>query len=200
MSRIIITIAIMFSFYAATAQEEGKVFFTTGVGIIKSPGALSKVFQPSIAFNSGLELVSKTNWFGLVTFDFNTLKYNQQVKEDGSPFLFRKTNSSLFMLGLNGGKNFPFGSKWFASLYGGGGYLNLGEPRLHPAGENIIEQVVSRRGSVFGKAGTRLAYRTKIKFIQTIYFDGSWWKSPANVQSANLNGVSLFLGIRMGMK
>jgi hypothetical protein len=132
--------------------------------------------------------------------DFNTLKYNQRIKADGSPFLFRNTNSSLFMIGLNGGKNIPFANpKWFISFYGGGGYLNVGEPRLLPSGEDIIEQVVVRKGSIFGKAGTRLAYKTKIKFLQTIYFDGSYWKSPANVQNANLNGVSLYLGFRMGM-
>jgi hypothetical protein len=182
-------------------QDSTKLYFTTGVGLIKSPGSLSKIFHPSVAFNSGLELTGSKNWFGQVTLDFNTLKYNQQVKTDGSPYLFQNTNSSLFMVGINGGKNFIFRNPdWFVSLYGGGGYLNLGEPRLNPGGENIITQSVVRKGSVFGRAGTRLAYNTKIKFLHTIYFDGSWWKSPADVQGANLNGLSFFVGTRMGMK
>jgi len=185
---------------AAKAQDSGKLFFTTGVGLIKSPGRLHHVLHPSIAFNSGIEIMNKKKWFALGTVDFNSLKYNQLVKEDGSPYLFQNTNSSLFMLALAGGKNFYFGhNSWFTSLYAGGGYLNIGEPRLVQHSANIIEQQVNRKSSVFGKAGTRIAYKTKIKFLQTIYFDGSWWKSPAVVQDHKLNGISLFLGIRMGV-
>jgi len=192
---------IFFSGGVLMAQDSSKVFFTTGAGIIKSPGSLSKVFHPSIAFNSGIELVNKKNWFIQGTLDFNTLKYNQRIKEDNSPYLFQNTNSSLVMFAVNGGKNFHFGpNKWLASVYSGAGYLNIGEPRLIDHAENTIRQEVSRKGNVFGKAGTRIGYKTKIKFLQTIYFDGSYWASPLTVQGAKLSGVSLFLGARMSMK
>lgn len=183
------------------AQDSSRIFFTTGAGLIKSPGSLRHVLHPSIAFNSGIEVTSKKNWFVQGTLDFNTLKYNQRIKEDGSPYLFQNTNSSLFMAAVNGGKNFHFGhNTWFASLYTGGGYLNIGEPRLVDDTENTIKQEVSRKGSVFGKAGTRFGYKTKIKFLQTIYVDGSYWRSPLKVQGSRLSGVSLFVGARMSMK
>lgn len=192
------------SFFAAAsanAQDSSRVFVTTGAGIIKSPGPVGKVFHPSIAFNSGIELVGKKNWYIQGTLDFNTLKYNQQKKEDGSPYLFLNTNSSLVMVAVNGGKNFPFGNRqWFASAYLGGGYLNIGEPRLINVTENTIRQEVSRKGGIFGKAGTRIGYKTKIKFLQTIYFDGAFWASPLQAQGSKLNGFSFFLGARMSMK
>ena len=189
-----------FTFRQLTAQENSKVYVTTGAGIIKSPGSLHKVFKPSIAFNSGIELVNKTNWFLQGTLDFHTLKYNQQFKEDGSPYLFVNTTSSLVQIAVSGGKNFHFGdSKWFASLYSGGGYLNVGEPRLIDQSENTIKQEVSRKTSVFGKAGTRIGYQTKSKLLQTIYFDGAYWASPLTIQGSSLKGISLFLGARMAM-
>lgn len=186
---------------ALVAQDSNRIFFTTGAGIIKSPGSLSKVFHPSIAFNSGIEAVNKKNWFLQATVDFNSLKYNQRIREDGSPYLFHNTNSSLVMIALNGGKNFPIqNSKWFASAYAGGGYLNVGEPRLINITENKIRQEVSRRGGVFGKLGSRIAYKSSIKFLQTIYLDGAWWASPLNVQGSKFSGISLFIGARMSMK
>lgn len=203
MKKIIVAVVfILFvAFSEAMAQDSSRVFVTTGAGIIKSPGAVGKVFHPSIAFNSGLELVNKHNWYLHGTLDFNTLKYNQQVKEDGSPYLFQNTNSSLVMVAANAGKNYPFRNrKWFASAYLGIGYLNLGEPRLVNVHDNIIRQEVVRKGGIFGKAGTRIAYKTAISFLQTIYFDGSWWTSPLEAQGSKLNGFSLFLGARMSMK
>lgn len=204
MKRILkISILYISSFVAvaANAQDSSRIFVTTGAGIIKSPGPLGKVFHPSIAFNSGIELVGKKNWYIQGTLDFNTLKYSQQKKEDGSPYLFQNTNSSLVMVAVTGGKNFPFGNhQWFASGYLGGGYLNIGEPRLINVNENTIRQEVSRKGSAFGKAGTRIGYKTRIKFLQTIYFDGAYWASPLKAQGSKLNGFSFFLGARMSMK
>jgi hypothetical protein len=198
--KLIFATAFIIISFSALAQDSSRVFFSTGVGLIKSPGKLSKVFNPSVAFNSALEITNKKNWFAQGTLDFNTLKYNQRVKDNGSPYLFQNTSSSLLMLAINGGKNFYFGhSKWLASVYAGGGYLNIGEPRLVKQEENIFKQQVSRMPGVFGKAGTRLGYKTKIKMLQTIYFDASWFTSPVQVQSYKLNGVSLFLGTRMSM-
>ena len=198
---LLFVLLILLVHQTTTAQDSSRVFFTTGAGLIKSPGSLSGVLHPSIAFNSGIEIANKKNWFAQGTLDFNTLKYNQRIKENGSPYLFQNTSSSLFMAALNGGKNFHFGhNKWFASVYTGGGYLNIGEPRLIDHMENTIKQEISRKGSVFGKLGTRLGYKTKIKFLQTIYFDGSYWRSPLDVQGAKLSGVSLFVGVRMSTK
>ncbi len=182
------------------AQDSSRLFFLTGVGLIKTPGKLSKIFHPSVAFNSGIEITSKKNLFAQGTLDFNTLKYNQRIKEDGSPYLFQNTNSSLFMAALSIGRNFYFGnSKWFASPYAGAGYLNIGEPRLVKQEENVFKQEVHRMPGVFGKAGTRLGYKTKIKLLQTVYFDASWFTSPLQVQGYKLNGLSLFLGTRMSV-
>src|SRR5688500_3679322 len=198
---LLFVLMVLFAHHTTTAQDSSRIYLTTGAGLIKSPGSLSGVLHPSIAFNSGIEIVNKKNWFAQGTLDFNTLKYNQRIKENGSPYLFQNTSSSLFMAAVNGGKNFHFGhNKWFASVYTGGGYLNIGEPRLIDHIENTIKQEISRKGSVFGKLGTRLGYKTKIKFLQTIYFDGSYWRSPLDVQGAKLSGVSLFVGVRMNTK
>ena len=195
-----LAIALLIISKETIAQDSSRIFFTTGAGLIKSPGSLHYVFHPSIAFNSGIEMVNKKNWFAQGTLDFNSLKYNQRIREDGSPYLFQNTSSSLFMAALNGGKNFHFGhNKWFASLYTGGGYLNIGEPRLIDITDNTIRQEISRKRSVFGKLGARLGYKTKIKFLQTIYVDGSYWRSPLTVQGSKLSGVSLFLGARMSI-
>ena len=199
-TRMLLPVISLLTFGEIKGQDNGKVFVTTGAGIIKSPGSLHKVFKPSIAFNSGLELVNKKNWFLQGSLDFYTLKYNQQFKEDESPYLFVNTTSSLVQIAVAGGKNFHFSNKWFASLYSGGGYLNVGEPRLVDHADNIIKQKVSRKISVFGKAGTRVGYKTKSKLLQTIYFDGAYWASPLTIQGSRLSGVSLFLGARMSMK
>ena len=58
-TRMLLPVISLFTFGEIKGQDNGKVFVTTGAGIIKSPGSLHKVFKPSIAFNSGLELVNK---------------------------------------------------------------------------------------------------------------------------------------------
>lgn len=182
------------------AQDTNRFLFTTGIGLIKSPGELSNVLHPSVAFNSGLEYTGKSNWFAQVTLDFNSLKYDQQRLDENSPYLFQRTSISLIMGAVGGGHNFYFGhNKWFVSPYAGGGYLNIGEPRIVLKEDNIFRQEVTRKGGIFGKAGTRLGYKTKIKFLQTIYLDASWWESPVKIQGAGLQGASFFIGTRMSM-
>lgn len=198
--KLCIMLTTLLIYEIATAQVNNGVFFTMGAGLIKSPGSLSNVLHPSIAFNSSIEIVNKKNWFAQGSLDFNTLKYDQRIKEDGSPYLFQNTSSSLFMAALSAGKNFHMGIKWLASLYTGGGYLNIGEPRLIDHTENSIKQEIIRKGNVFGKLGTRIGFKTKIKFLKTIYFDGSYWRSPLNVQGAALSGLSFFVGTRMSAK
>lgn len=198
--KLMIAVCMLLASVIAVAQEKGKLYFTTGAGILKSPGALSKVLHPTLGLNSGIEKTSKTNWFGQLSFDFNSLRYDQQIKEDGSPFLFRQTTSSLIQVGINGGKNFYFNKmNWLVSVYSGTGYVNFGQPRLIEVEENIFTEEIVRKKSIFGRFGTRIAYDTKVKFLHMLYFDASWWQAPIEVQGAGLNGVSLFVGMRMGM-
>lgn len=182
------------------AQENGKLFFTTAFGLINAQGKFANAFKSTLAFNSGVEMSLKHNWFGQLVFDFNALKYDQQIRDANSPFLFQNTNSSLLLLGLNGGKNFHFKNpKWFTSIYGGGGFLNIGEPRVTIDNiSNIAKQDVARKSNVFARAGSRLAYKTKSNFFQTLYLDLSYWASPAKVQGGSVNGFSFYIGTRFG--
>ena len=195
----LIIVALVMSF-CAQAQKSGKMFFTTAFGLINPQGKFGDAVQSTLAFNSGIEMALKKNWFAQAVFDFNALKYDQQIREDNSPFLFRNTNSSLLLLGLNGGKNIPFKNpKWFISFYGGGGYLNVGEPRVNvDLASNIAKQDVARESNVFARAGSRLAYKTKSNFFQTLYFDLSYWASPATIQGGRVNGFSFYIGTRFG--
>lgn len=194
----IIAICIIAS--KAKAQESGKLFFTTGFGNIVPQGKFSNAYKSTIAFNSGVEMSLKKNWFGQLVFDFNAMTYDQQIRDNISPFLFQNTNSSLLLLGLNGGKNIILKNpKWFTSFYGGGGYLNIGEPRVTiNTITNIAKQDVARNSNVFGRAGMRLAFKTKSNFFQTIYFDASYWASPAKIQGGNVSGFSFYIGTRFG--
>ncbi len=182
------------------AQESGKLYFTTSFGVIAPQGKFSKAIKSTMAFNSGVEMALKNNWYSQLVLDFNALKYDQQIRDANSPFLFQNTNSSLLLLGLNGGKNIPFkNKKWFTSLYGGGGYLNIGEPRVTIDNiANIAKQDVARKSSVFARGGARLAYKTKSSFFQTLYLDASYWASPAKIQGGNINGFSFYVGTRFG--
>jgi len=184
------------------AQKSGKILFTTSVGVINGQGNFGKAFKSTVAFNSGVELTMKNDWFGQFVFDFNALKYDQQIRDASSPFLFQNTNSSLLLLGINGGKDFHFhNKKWFTSIYGGGGYLNIGEPRITIDNTlNLAKQDNVRKNSVFARVGTRLAYITKSSFFQTVYIDGSYWTSPAKVQGGTVNGLSFYLGTRFGIQ
>lgn len=185
------------------AQQETnkKIHLTTGIGVNKIQGSLGRVFRSTIAFNSGFEKEFSHNWFGQLEANFNTLKYDQQVKDENSNFLFQNTSSSLFMVGLNGGKNFPFGrSNWFGSLYLGAGYINIGEPRLAlDEQNNVITQDITRKGGVLGKSGGRIGINTRSKILHTIFLDGSYWISSLRTQGHQLNSISIFLGMRMAM-
>ena len=106
------TLAILFTITLSIAKSYAQnklidgVHLTTGAGVNKILGKLGNTFRSTIAFNSGFEKQLNKNWYLQAEANFNTLKYDQQQKDDNSTFLFRNTNSSLFMLGLNGGKDF----------------------------------------------------------------------------------------------
>lgn len=183
-----------------SAQQSGKLFFTTALGVISPQGKFGNAVQSTLAFNSGVELSLKKNWFAQTVFDFNALKYDQQIRDVNSTFLFQNTNSSLLLLGLNGGKNIVLKNpKWFISFYTGGGYLNVGEPRVSVDGIlNIVKQKVTRESNVFVRSGSRVAFKTKSNFFQTLYLDISYWVSPAKVQDGNVKGFSIYIGTRFG--
>jgi len=87
-----IMVAMAIGIVAACSAQKNKFLFTTGIGLIKSPGKLSNVIHPTVAFNSGLEYTGKTNWFTQLTLDFNSLKYDQRRLDENSPYLFQRTS------------------------------------------------------------------------------------------------------------
>lgn len=201
------TLAILFTITLSIAKSYAQnklidgVHLTTGAGVNKILGKLGNTFRSTIAFNSGFEKQLNKNWYLQAEANFNTLKYDQQQKDDNSTFLFRNTNSSLFMLGLNGGKDFLFADHWFVSLYGGTGYINIGEPRVSIDEINdIVTQSVKRRSGILGKGGSRLGINTQSKIFHTLYIDASYWTSTLRTQGKTLNSVAIFAGMRMAMK
>lgn len=189
------------SLFAQKSKEQSGIQLNTGAGINKIQGPLGKTFRSTVAFNSGFEKSIRNNWYGQLEVNFNSLKYDQQKKDSNSDYLFQNTNSSLFMAGLNIGKDFHWGNTgWFNSIYTGTGYINIGEPRISlDLINNIITQSVVRRAGILGKGGTRIGYTTKSKLLQTIYIDGSYWISTLKTNDKAVRSISVFLGIRMAM-
>lgn len=185
----------------ARAQQDQRLHLTTGIGINEVLGELGKTFRSTIAFNSGFERSFKKNWYGQLELNFNSLKYDQQEKDENSPYLFQNTNSSLFMIGVNWGKDFTFNkSPWFMSAYVGSGYLNLGKPRVNLDDvNNIVAQSVVRKSGIIGRAGGRLGINTQSSLFQTIYFDGSYLTSSIRADGSIFRSLSVFLGMRMAM-
>lgn len=184
----------------ATAQDSSKLFLTTGVGIINGIGNFGKAVSPSVAFNSGVEYKISSRWYLQAQLDFNTLQYSQQIRATSNQYLFKQTSSSLLQLGIQAGYNLPLGKKIFISPYVGAGYLNVGEPRIVIDNINLLAiQSVERQSGIFGRTGTRLAYRTKSKLLQTIYVDGSYWYAPIDVQNGKVQGTSVYVGTRFGI-
>jgi hypothetical protein len=183
------------------AQDSSRIYVTTGVGVNKIKGSLKNTFRSTVAFNSAVEIDLRKNWFAQAELDFNTLRYNQQQKEDNSAYLFHNTNSSLLLLGLNAGRDFKISSKLFASAYIGSGYVGVGEPRISIDEDNkIVTQTVARKAGAFAKGGGRIGYKTRSGILQTVYIDGSYWTSTVKTQGGSLRGVSAFIGMRMAMK
>jgi hypothetical protein len=197
---LVAAVAMMFCKNSG-AQDSSRIYFTTGAGVNKIQGTLHSTFSSTVAFNSALEVDLRNNWFAQVELSFNTLKYNQQKKDENSSYLFQNTSSSLVLIGLNGGRDFHFSkSNWFTSLYTGVGYVSIGEPRVSiDEVNNIVTQTDVSKTGVFGKGGGRIGYKTKSKIFQTLYLDGAYWFSSVKTQGASLNGVSIFGGIRMAM-
>jgi hypothetical protein len=182
-------------------QENKSLHLTTGIGINSIQGELKNTFKSSFAFNSGFEKKLSKNWYGQAEVNFNTLKYDQQKKDENSPYLFQNTNSSLFILSLNLGYDFHFGqSPFFTSLYGGSGYINLGKPRITiDETTKIATQKIIRAGGITGKAGGRVGVNTNSLVFHTLYLDGYWLTSSVKSHGETFRNVSVFLGMRMAM-
>lgn len=185
----------------SNAQHDSKIHLTTGIGINKIQGRLGNTFRSTIAFNSGLERSFSKHWYGQLEVNFNTLKYDQHIKDENSPYLFKNTSSSFFLLSANWGYDFHFDkSPWFVSLYGGSGYLSLGKPRIElDEVNNIATQIIIRRGGIFGKGGGRIGLNTKSATFHTLYIDGSWLTSSIKTEGSTFRNAALFIGIRMSM-
>lgn len=183
-----------------TAQDTNRLYIFSGVGVIIGQGVFGKSVKPSLGFNSGLELKLKGNLYCQASIDFNSLTYNQQNIDANSPYLFKNTNSTLLLLGLNIGYNFNKPqTRWSALTYLGSGYLNIAEPRVTLANSNTIVQSVVIQSNIFGRSGIRIGYKTGSSFFQTIYLDTSYWTSSVLAQGGKVNGTSILFGTRITM-
>jgi hypothetical protein len=183
------------------AQEDRTLHLTTGIGVNSIQGRLNKTFKSSVAFNSGFEKSFTKHWYGQVELNFNSLKYDQQVKDPSSPYLFQNTSSSFFQVSVNWGYNFHFPkTPIFTSVYTGTGFLSLGKPRINLVEQtNIATQSIVRGNGIFGKAGGRIGVHTKSKILQTLYIDGSWMTSSVKSEGSRFKNIGLFIGMRMAM-
>ncbi len=182
------------------AQDSSKFYFTTSVGVFAPIGAFSKAYKNSLALNSGIEYQFSKHYFTQFVVDFNAVKYNQQVKDESSSYLFQHTNSSVFLAGFNLGRNIPINKsgKLFVSPYVGFGYANIGEPRLTLKDNGIIEQEVTRMTGVYAKQGVRVGYHTTSKILQTLYIDVAYLSANIHVQDSRPRAFSFLLGTRFG--
>lgn len=204
MKKIIIIYTAFFLFLykgTAQAQPDKKLHLTTGIGINNIQGELKNTFRSTLAFNSGFELQIAKTWYAQADLNFNSLKYDQQKKDENSAYLFQNTNSSFFMLSTNFGRDFSFGkSPLFLSSYIGSGYLSLGKPRIDIDEANkVVTQKIIRAGGIIGKAGGRIGVNTNSQVLQTVYLDGYWLTSTVKSHDERFRSISVFLGMRMAM-
>lgn len=188
-------------FLSANAQYDNKLHLNTGIGINNIQGKLKNTFGSTIAFNSGFERSFDKHLYGQIEVSLNTLKYDQQVKDDNSPYLFQNTTTSFFMIGTNWGYDFHLcRSQWFTSLYGGTGFLTLGKPRVTiDEVNNVAIQKIIRVNGFFGKAGGRIGLNTGSNTFHTLYIDGSWMTSTVKSEGSTFRNVAVFIGMRMAM-
>ena len=182
-------------------QKDNNLHLTTGVGINEVLGDLGETFRSTIAFNSGFERSFGKKWYGQLELNFNSLRYDQKMRDENSPYLFQNTNSSLFMIGVNWGRDFKFDkSPWFTSAYVGSGYLNLGKPRVNlDETNNIVTQSVVRKSGIIGRGGGRVGIKTNSALLQTLYLDGSYLTSSLEADGNVFKSISIFVGMKMMM-
>jgi hypothetical protein len=198
---IIIASVCLFLLQSSSGQKDNNLHLTTGVGINEVLGELGKTFRSTIAFNSGFERSFGKKWYGQLEINFNSLRYDQKVKDENSPYLFQNTNSSLFMIGFNWGRDFKFNnSPWFTSGYVGSGYINIGKPRVNlDEINNIVTQTVVRKSGIIGRAGGRVGIKTNSALLQTLYLDGSYLTSSLKADGSVFRSIAVFVGMKMVM-
>lgn len=187
--------------FCLQAQDTSKIYFTTAVGVLSPLSSFSKAYKSSLALNSGIEYRFSKHYFAQFVLDFNAINYDQQVKDGSSAYLFQNTSSSVFLVGLNLGRNISItkSGSLFLSPYVGFGYANIGEPRLTVnTTSGIIKQDVTRMKGLFTRGGLRLGYNTKSKFLQTLYADASYWSANITVQNSKPQALSFLVGTRIG--
>ncbi|MEO5889895.1 MAG: autotransporter domain-containing protein [Ferruginibacter sp.] len=197
----LLAIALLCSSFSLAAQDTGRIYFTTAVGLLMPVSAFSKSYHQSLALNSGIEYRFRQYYFAQLVLDFNAINYSQQIRDDGSAFLFQHTSSSVVSIGVNAGRNFALtnNNRLFISPYLGIGYCNIGEPRLTVDNDaGIIKQEVKRMQGIFTRAGARMAFNTRSKLVQTIYIDAAYWSANIRVQASRPQALSLLVGTRIG--
>jgi hypothetical protein len=197
---LILLFSTIYSF--CNAQDSSKIFFSSSIGMFFPISDFAKSYKNSLALNSGIEYKLNKFYFAQFVLDFNAIKYNQQVKDANSDYLFQKTNSSVLLVGINLGRNIYLNKKAsvYLSPYLGIGYANIGEPRLKLDTTNkIIEQNVIRMQGLLTRQGIRFSIKTKFKFLQTLYIDGSYWSSKINVQNSNPRAIAVIIGNKMSL-
>ena len=184
----------------SNAQDSSKFYFTTAVGILAPVSSFSKAYENSLALNSGIEYQFSKHYFAQFVLDFNAVRYNQQVKDGNSSYLFQHTSSSIFLAGFNLGRNISISNsgKFFASPYVGFGYANIGEPRVTLKSTGIVEQQVTRMVGIYAKQGVRVGYRTSSKILQTLYIDLAYLLANIHVQESRPSAFSFLVGTRFG--
>lgn len=197
----LLLLVIMMATAGYAQKGKPSLSFLTSAGALVPLSGFGKAYQTSLALGTGIEYAIGQHYFVQLTADINALRYNQQIKDNAAGYLFQNTKSGVLLGGLQIGRNIWIGhqQKIFVSPYVGGGYLNIGEPRLDldPA-THIISQSVSRKGGFFGRGGIRLAYKTASKILQTLYVDMAYWRSPIHIQNAQPQALTLSLGTRFG--
>ena len=199
--RILLVFVFLSGFISiSNAQDSSKFYFTTAVGIFAPVSSFSKAYENSLALNSGIEYQFSKHYFTQFVLDFNAVKYNQQVKDANSSYLFQHTNSSVFLAGFNLGRNILISKsgKFFTSPYVGFGYANIGEPRLKLKNAGIIEQEVARMAGIYAKQGVRVGYRTSSKLLQTLYIELAYLSANIHVQDSRPKAFSFLVGTRFG--
>lgn len=198
---ILLAFAFLSGFVTSSnAQDSSRFYFTTSAGLFSPVSAFSKAYKNSLALNSGIEYQFSKHYFTQFVLDFNAVKYNQQVKDGASTYLFQHTNSSVFLAGLNLGRNILLNNsgKLFASPYIGFGYANIGEPRVTLKNNGIIEQEITRMTGIYAKQGARVAYRTSSNILQTLYIDVAYLSANIHVQNSRPKAFSFLAGTRFG--
>ncbi len=197
-------IALLISLVAAQvtqAQDTGRVYFTTGVGMVAPLSGFANAYRNSLALNSGIEYKISKHYFAQFVLDFNAIRYSQQIKDAGSPYLFQNTSSSVFLAGIHAGRNIALSrsGRFFASPYLGLGYANIGEPRLKAGNTpGVFVQQVNRMKGLFTRQGLRLGLVTRSKILQTLYADVSHWSAHIRIQDSRPQTLSLLVGTRFG--